>query len=63
VIGRDTDVCVGMFVLDYLEDGLQHTDHSAVRTVLAFGEPSEPIEMSEQLVSSVNDMNDHAALR
>jgi hypothetical protein len=46
-----------------LERGLQHTDNSAVRTVLAFGKPAQAVEVTEELVGAVNEVNDHFAVR
>ena len=54
VIGGHTDVRVAVFVLDYLKNGLQHADDSAIGAVLAFGKPAQPVEVAEELVGSVN---------
>jgi len=41
VIGGDTEICVTIFVFDYLENGLQDADDRAVRAILAFGKPAQ----------------------
>jgi len=61
MIGRDTKV--NAVVLQHLKNGLQHTDNGAVRTVLAFGKPAQAIEVTEELVSAVDEVNDHFAVR
>ena len=57
VIGGDAEV--GVAALDHLEHGLQHADDSAVRAVLAFVEPAQPVEVTEELVGAVDEVNDH----
>ena len=56
VVGGDAEVRVA--VLDHLENGLQHADDGAVRAVLAFGEPAQAVEVTEELVGAVDEMND-----
>ena len=46
-------------VLDHLEHGLQHADDGAVRAVLAFVEPAQAVEVTEELVGAVDEVNDH----
>jgi hypothetical protein len=46
-------------VVDYLEHALQHADDRAIRAVLAFGEPAQPVEVTEELVGSVDEVDDH----
>ena len=46
-------------MVDHVEDGLQHADDRAVGTVHAFGEPPQSVEMTEELVSAVDEVNDH----
>ena len=43
----------------HLENGLQHADDRAVRAVLAFGEPAQAVEVTEEFVSAVDEMDDH----
>ena len=57
VVGGDAEVRVA--ALDHLEHGLQHTDDSAVRTVLAFGKPAQAVEVTEELVGTVDEMTQH----
>ena len=45
----------------HLENGLQYADDRAVGAVHPFGEPAQPVEMTEELVGAVNKMNYHAA--
>jgi hypothetical protein len=49
-------------MVDPVEHGLQHADDSAVRSVLAFGEPAKPVEMTEQLVGAVDEVHNHFGL-
>ena len=58
VVGGDAEVRVAVFVFNYLENGLQHADDRAVRTVLAFGEPAQAVEVTEEFVGSVDEMDD-----
>ena len=46
-------------MVDHLEHGLQHADDGAVRAVLAFGKPAQPVEVTEELVGAVDEMDDH----
>jgi hypothetical protein len=57
VVGGDAEVRVA--VLDHLEDGLQDADNGAVRAVHAFVEPAQPVEMTEEFVSAIDEVNDH----
>jgi hypothetical protein len=43
----------------HLENGLQHADDCAIGTVHAFVEPAQAIEVTEELVSAVDEVNDH----
>src|ERR1043165_8449121 len=54
VIGRDTEVRGTVFIFDYLKNGLQHADDRAVRAVFTFRESAQSIEMSEELVGTVD---------
>ena len=45
--------------LDHLENGLQHADDRAVRTVLAFCKPAQAVEVTEEFVGAVDKMDDH----
>jgi hypothetical protein len=38
---------------------LQNADDSAVRAVHAFSEPAQAVEVTEELVSAVDEVNDH----
>src|SRR5213076_1769680 len=60
VVGGDAEVSVA--ALDHLEHGLQHADDSAVRAVHAFVEPAQAVEVTEELVGTVNEMDDHFGL-
>src|SRR5207244_5548778 len=60
VVGGDAEVRVA--VLDHLEHGLQHADDGAVGAVHAFVEPAQPIEMTEELVGTVDEEKDHFGL-
>jgi len=42
-----------------LENGLQHSDDRPVRGVLAFGEPTQAVEVTEEFISAVDEVNDH----
>src|SRR5262249_1024373 len=59
VVGGDAEVRVAVLVFDYLENGLQHTDDRAVRTVLALGKPAQAVEVTEQFVGALNEMDDN----
>jgi hypothetical protein len=59
VIGGDAEVRVA--VLDHLENGLQYADDGAVGAVFAFGKPTQPVEVTEEFVSAVDEVNDHFA--
>jgi hypothetical protein len=61
VVGGDAKVRV--FALDHLEHGLEHADDGAVRAVHAFVEPAQSVEVTEELVATVDEVNDHACLR
>ena len=58
MIRPDTDMCGARF--DQLEHAAEHADHGAERWIVALGEAAESVEVSEQLVRSVDQMNDHA---
>ena len=45
MVGGDAEVSVA--ALDQLKHGLQHADNGAVRAVLAFGEPAQPVKVTE----------------
>src|SRR6266513_3772615 len=57
VVGGDAEI--GVAVLDHLENGLQHADDGAVRAVLAFVEPAQAVEVTEEFVSAVDEVNNH----
>src|SRR5882724_6992383 len=44
---------------DHLENGLQHADDCAVRAVHAFVKPAQAVEVTEQLVATLDEVNDH----
>ena len=58
VIGGNAEVRGTVLVFNYLENGLQHADDRAIRAVLAFGEPAQAVEVTEELVSTVDEMHD-----
>jgi hypothetical protein len=58
VIGCDTEVSRAAF--DHLEHAIQDADDGAVRLVFAFVESPQSIEMSEQLVRTVDEMDEHS---
>ncbi len=60
MVGRDPEVDPA--ALDQLEHGLQHPDDRAVRAVLPFGKPAQTVEVTEELVSAVDEVNDHSGL-
>src|SRR6476469_5289885 len=60
VVGGDAEVPLA--ALDHLEDGLQHADHGAVRAIHAFVEPAQAVEVTKDLVGTVNEVDDHFAL-
>ena len=47
-------------MVDHLEHGLQNADDGAIRAVFAFVEPAQAVEVTEEFVSAVDKMNDHA---
>ena len=57
MVGGHTDVGVAAF--DHLEHALQHADDGAVWTIDAFVEAALTVEVAEELVSSVDEVNDH----
>ena len=61
VVGGDAEVSVP--VLDHLEHGLQHADDGAVSAILAFVEPAQAVEVTEEFVSAVDEVNDHCGSR
>ena len=61
VIGGDADVSVA--ALDHLEHALQHADDRAVRAIHAFVETAQAVEVTEELVSAVDEVNDHGTIR
>ena len=54
VVGGDAEIRGTVLVFDHLENGLQHADDCAVRAVLAFGEPAQAVEVTEEFVRAVN---------
>jgi hypothetical protein len=42
---------------------LEHADDGAVGAVLAFGEPAQAVEVTEEFVGAVNEVNDHFGSR
>jgi hypothetical protein len=59
MIGRNTQVRGAL--LDHLQDGAEHTGDRGVGLVLPLVESAQAIEMAEELVSAVDEMNDHEA--
>jgi hypothetical protein len=59
VIGRDTDVRITR--LDDLKHALQNADNRAVWPVDTFVETPQSVEVTEQLVSAVDEVNDQFA--
>jgi hypothetical protein len=49
---------VSFAFLDQLEHRLENSDHRTIRTVHPFVEPAKTVEVTEQLVSPINQMND-----
>src|ERR1700744_215142 len=61
MVGRNAEM--GRALLHHLQNGVEHPYHCAKRPVDAFREAPEAVEMAEQLVRSVNEMDDHDGLR
>ncbi len=61
VVGGDTEVRVA--ALDHVEHVVQNTDDGAVRAVHAFVEPAQPVKVTEELVGTVDEVNDHLSQR
>src|SRR5438874_13186875 len=61
VVGGDAKV--NGVALQHLENRLQHADDRAVRAVLAFGKPAQAVEVTEELVRTVNEIDDDNAGR
>ena len=59
VIGGDADVR-GAFV-DHLQHGIEHADDGAESSILSVGEATQSVKMTEELVGSVDQMNDHGS--
>jgi hypothetical protein len=57
VVGGNADVSVA--VLDHLQHRLQHANDGTIRAVFAFCEPAQPVEVTEELVSAVDEVNNH----
>lgn len=57
MVGRDPQM--RRVFLDHLQDGVEHTYNRAERPVLALGKSTQSVEMAEQLVRTVDEMNDH----
>ena len=55
MVGGDAEMRVA--ILNHLEHGLEHADDCAVGAILALGEPAQTVEMTEQLVSPVDEMH------
>jgi hypothetical protein len=53
------EVFYAVAVLDHLENGLKNADDRAISAVLAFVEPAQAVEMTEELVGTVDEVNDH----
>jgi hypothetical protein len=52
---------VGGAFLDHLQYRVQHADDGAKGTILALIEATQAVKVPEQLVSAVNQVNDHGA--
>ena len=48
--------------LDHLQDGVEHTDDGAEWPIFVLGEATQAIEVAENLVRTVDEMNDHGEL-
>src|SRR2546427_507227 len=59
VIGRHTDV--SRSGLDHLQYRMQHAADGAEALILALAEMAPAVKLAEQLVRTVDEMNDHAA--
>ena len=57
VIGRDAEV--RGVLLDHLQHRVQHAGHGAERLVFSLVETPLPVEVTEQLVGSVDEVDDH----
>jgi hypothetical protein len=57
VVGCNTQIRLS--ALDQFQDRLEHADDRAQGPVLPLGEAAQAIEVPEQLVGSVDDVNDH----
>ena len=53
-----TPMCSGA-AFDHFEHRVEHARDRAVTAVLAFVEPAQTVKVPEQLVGSVDDMDDH----
>lgn len=58
MIGGDAQVRGA--ALDGLEHGVEDAEHGAERRILALVEAAQAVEMTEELVSAVDEVNDHA---
>jgi hypothetical protein len=47
---------------DHLQHGIEHSDNRPESSLLTIGEATQSIEMAEELVRSVDQMNDHVCL-
>src|SRR3954467_6667373 len=57
VVRGDTEVSFPS--LEHLQNGGEHADDGAVRAVDAFVESAQSIEVTEELVSPIDQVNDH----
>ena len=46
-------------MVDHLKHRLQYPDDRAVRSVHAFVEPAQSVEVAEEFVGTVDEVNDH----
>ena len=59
MVGRDAKVRIA--ALNHVEHALQHADDGTVRAVRAFIEPAQSVEVTEELVCTINEVDDHLA--
>ena len=58
VIGGDAYVCGAL--ADHLQHGIEHAGNRPESPILSTGEAAQSIKMAEELVGTVDQMNDHA---
>ncbi len=52
---------MGRPALDHLQDRMQHAGHGAIGFVAPLVETPQAVEMPKELVSAVDEVDDHAA--